>query len=368
MKHNLIVGGDYMSIKCTVKYNLKLKQNEADSVDFITQAGKMVIPLEEIVYHKIFELQTNNNLSEGVPLRLEAEEIPRKDNSNIRNYRLKLLTEQRGVPLHQEIDIISLLSHSKFFYNKILADTPVNKSDLLIHDLQLLDLIVDSNQNIQKLGDRFFIEDQDQQTFSFISKKRPQIAGFICWGGGAIIQQNHPIYLSQNILETFASQCKIHHPKEIGAQLGGMLCKDKKSRFMLINKISFFSQLGNEISLNISAEDFIRTATDIEGSGRDIVVSGWVHSHGFGENALWLSSVDLHNHYNKYTIPWSVMLIGDGSQLSQKVKLNNCEQCRYNKQCHLPTKSKDQPLAGWSLYGWNKKGVIIPNMAYVYDE
>ncbi|MBN2103753.1 hypothetical protein JW835_06910 [bacterium] len=351
---------------------LQVYRQEETNTHFL-QLHSYKMDLGEIADFCIFEKQVKNEIPDSVRYILKSgpsPEIATSDSEKqsygdlLNEIQIQIMFKNRGKHNMIDLNSINLKTHAYYLLNKIQIHAGQNRINPVSQEIRLVNLKMNSVIDKSDKTGIFSFNPSRQKTFRFDEKPIPKDNSLICWQGGTV-QGMIPIVISKRILNIFKEAIQQHHPKEIGGQLAGHLIKFRHRKALIVTDLYFFNSIGNETSLMISAEEYIRTAQLIENENK--IIAGWIHSHALGQNSLYCSSVDISNHYQKYTMPYAVMMIADGSQLTKSIESVGCAQCPYRAQCTLPETLKKNLIPGWTLYTWTPNGFLMPAHAHVFE-
>ena len=329
------------------------------------------IDIDELYQFMLLQNQVNGLIPSGVeytpsyrpyPDPDEKDNEDPNDNGNTRlinNIQFGILYRDNGESVESTLGTVTLSTHMAYllnrlyFYLRAANDQDTNTS----FHAQLLNLKTLNCGDNRNDTNEFVFEKSNPTTYTFSEKKRPQPTGVVCWQGisGGII----PMYLSHHVLDGFSGMVADHHPKEVGAILGGQLSRDGNIKYTMITDIMPIDVIGDETQLTVPAEEFIRISRELNENGR--IPVGWMHSHGFGRNALGFSQADIQTQHEHFSMPYGIAIVADGAQLRQEIEKVGCQKCSYQQQCALTkNRTPETFIHGWSAYGWTQHGSIVP--------
>ncbi|MBN2355523.1 hypothetical protein JXO59_05390 [candidate division KSB1 bacterium] len=329
------------------------------------QIRQMPIQVEDLARMQILYLQVANQVPSDtvyhlIPKTVRGEETEKTTRCIIPSFTLELQLVDGNGATPVPLESITLEKNSRYLLNKILAcpdhqDTTNDWNALRLIDLALVEKI---NSPPSKRG--FAFESEPERTWDFEPQQKPRTGAQICWQG-AFSAPIIPVYIDQAVLNAFQRRALQHHPCETGAQLGGRLCQDGDQKYLHISGLAFFEGIGDQTQLAMPAAEIIHTTRQLQDQG--LLVCGWVHSHGFSQGALSCSAVDIRNQYEKYILPYQVMLIADTATLGDEAAESHCRNCLCRENCQ----AINSMIKGWSLYGWTVQGSLTPISANVCD-
>jgi proteasome lid subunit RPN8/RPN11 len=257
---------------------------------------------------------------------------------------------------------ITLEANHDFFLHQtkkaIRDETAVNNDHIMLY-------LSAQKNGLHSTEQAFSFDGPTLRTFIFTPAKKPAVRRLLCWRGYHA-QPLLPVYISERVLAEFQKRAVQNHPNEIGAQLGGVLGQDKDFKFLKITDIEFFENVGNEVELNLPAAEMIKIAQNFQ--QKNLHIAGWLHSHGFGKNALYCSTTDIYHNYERNTNPFAIMLIADSTQLSGQTEPMTCNQCPGKSWCRFKPEEDAVMAPGWSAYGWALNGSISSMPLLVFNE